>query len=170
LKVCDDLIDPDPPRPGLETLANVSERARRMRRRRDATRVLGLGAVAGLLVGSLAFVIDGDPDQPSEIAVSLDTSADVAIDLGELLGPTTPPETETPATVSATATTESPAASGSLPVEQTTTTTTMPLPIEPIPFLAVTAPPASAVSKPGIASHTSERSAAALVSRVERRP
>ena len=59
----DDLIDPDPPTPGLDTLANVSERARRLRRRRDATRVIGLGAVAGLLVGSLAFVVDGDPDR-----------------------------------------------------------------------------------------------------------
>jgi hypothetical protein len=135
--VFDDLIDPDPPRPGLETLASVSERARRMRRRRDAIRVLALGAVAGLLVGSLAFVIDGDPDQQSNIVGSLDAGEDVVIDLGELVSPTTPPETETSATVSATATTESPAASGSLPVEQTTTTTTMPLPIEPIPFLAV---------------------------------
>jgi hypothetical protein len=145
----DDLIDPDPPRPGLDTFASVSERARRIRRRRDATRVLGLGAVAGLLVGSLAFVIDGDPDQQSEIAGSLDTGADVVVDLGELVSPTTPPEPETSATEPATATAESPAtepaaattvapaATGSSPVEHTTTTTTMALPIEPIPFLAV---------------------------------
>jgi len=84
----DDLIDPDPPRPGLDTFASVSERARRIRRRRDATRVLGLGAVAGLLVGSLAFVIDGDPDQPSEIGRSLDSGGDVVIDLDELVTPT----------------------------------------------------------------------------------
>ena len=69
----DDLIDPDPPRPGLDTLATVSERARRLRRRREATRVMGLGAVAGLLVGSLAFVVDGDPDQTSQINDSLAT-------------------------------------------------------------------------------------------------
>jgi hypothetical protein len=130
-----DLIDPDPPRPGLETLASVSERARRMRRRRDATRVLGLGAVAGLLVGSLAFVIDGDPDQQSEIAGSLDTGADAVVDLGELVSPTTPVETGTATTAPSTAT-SAPATVGSLPVEQTTTTT-LPLPIEPIPFLAV---------------------------------
>ncbi len=85
----DDLIDPNPPRPGLDTLATVSERARRLRRRRDATRVLGLGAVAGLLVGSLAFVVDGDPDQQSEIAGSLDAGEDAVGDIGELVNPTT---------------------------------------------------------------------------------
>jgi hypothetical protein len=133
----DDLVDPDPPRPGLDTLASVSERARRMRRRRDATRVLGLGAVAGLLVGSLAFVIDGDPDPQSEISGSLESGEDVVVDLGELASPNTPPEPETAAIEPATATSESPAATGSMPVEQTTTTTTMLLPIEPIPYLAV---------------------------------
>ena len=85
----DDLIDPDPPEPGLDTLANVSERARRLRRRRDATRVIGLGAVAGLLVGALAFVVDGDPDERSEIAESLDAGEEAVVDLGAIVNPTT---------------------------------------------------------------------------------
>ena len=88
----DDLIDPDPPRPGLDMLATVYrvQRARRLRRRREATRVICLGAVAGLLVGSLAFVVDGDPDQAPEIAESLDAGEDAVIDISEP-GRTRPP-------------------------------------------------------------------------------
>ena len=127
----DDLIDPDPPTPGLDTLANVSERARRIRRRRDTARVIGLGAVAGLLVGALAFVVDGDPDQGSEIAESIDAGNEVSGDLATMVNPTT-------TAVPATATTVLPAVSGSSPVEQTTsTTTTLPLPTEPVRYLAV---------------------------------
>jgi hypothetical protein len=143
----DDLIDPDPPRPGLDTLATVTERARRLRRRRDTARVMGLGAVAGLLVGALAFVVDGDPDATSEIAESLDAGEEVIVDISAITNPTTPAEPTTETTAPTTATTVSPAASGSLPVEQTTTTTsaatttstttTVPIPNEPVPFLAV---------------------------------
>ena len=127
----DDLIDPNPPRPSLDTLANVSERARRMRRRRDATRVMGLGVVGGLLVGALAFVVDGDPDAPSEITESLDAGDEVTTDLGVIVNPTTSPVPSTR---------QVPAAPGTLPGERTTTTSTtstMPLPVEPIPYLAV---------------------------------
>ena len=130
----DDLIDPNPPHPGLDTLASVSERARRLRRRRDATRVLGLGAVAGLLVGSLAFVVDGDPDEQSEIAGSLDAGEQAVGDIGDLLSATTLPETATAATAPSTA---SPVTTGSLPTEPTTVTPTIPLPTEPVPFLAI---------------------------------
>ena len=127
----DDLIDPDPPRASLDTLANVSERARRLRRRRDATRVMGLGVVGGLLVGALAFVVDEDPDAQSEIAESLDSGRDATVDLGEVL---------TPTMSAVPSTTLVPAAPGTLPGEHTTTTSTtstMPLPTEPIPYLAV---------------------------------
>ncbi|HWM21167.1 MAG TPA: hypothetical protein VNO51_15855 [Ilumatobacteraceae bacterium] len=140
----DDLIDPDPPRPGLDTLANVSERARRLRRRREATRVMSLGAVAGLLVGSLAFVVDGDPDRTTDISESLDDGEDVVVDLDELVNPTTLPE---PATANTAPSTAATAPSDSSPTDQTTTTpaaanpatttTTMALPTEPVPFLAV---------------------------------
>lgn len=131
----DDLIDPDPPTPGLDTLANVSERARRLRRRRDVARVIGLGVVAGLLVGALAFVVDGDPDGTSEIAGSLDGGSEVITDLGAGLDPTTTVVPGTETTVPSTATTVLPAVPGSSPVDATTTTVT--LPTEPIPYLAV---------------------------------
>jgi hypothetical protein len=142
----DDLIDPDPPKPGLDTFANVSERARRLRRRRDATRVMGLGGVAVVLVGALAFVVDGDPDQQSQIAESLDDGNEVVIDLDAIVNPTTPAEPGTETTVPTTGTTVSSGAAGSSPVEQTTTTTsatttstttTVPFPVEPVPYLAV---------------------------------
>lgn len=133
----DDLIDTDPPRPGLATLANVSERARRLRRRRNATRVLGLGAVVGMLVASLAFVVDGDPDQHSEIAGSLDAGDDAVTEIDELVNPT-----ESIATA-ATASESSAATTGSAPVAATTTThvdpttTAVPLAGETVPFLAI---------------------------------
>ncbi len=135
----DDLIDPDPPRPGLDTLANVSERARRLRRRREAARVIGLGAVAGLLVGALAFVVDGDPDERSEIAESLDAGSEVVTDLGATrrIRRRRPCRDRDHHAVDRDDVL--PAVPGSSPVEQTTTTTTttMPLPTEPVPFLAV---------------------------------
>jgi hypothetical protein len=97
--------------------------------------VIGLGAVAGLLVGALAFVVDGDRDQPSEIAQSIDAGGEVVTDLGAALNSTTTAVRETEATLASTASTVLPAVAGSSPVLQTTTTT--PLPSEPIPYLAV---------------------------------
>lgn len=136
----DDLIDPDPPRPGLDTLATVTERARRLRRRRDVTRLMGFGAVTGLLVGALAFVVDGDPDSQSEIAESLDAGVEVVTDLGAIANMTVPTDTAASATVTTlmNVTTEpSAVTTGSTPAEQTTTTTTVQIPVEPVPYLAV---------------------------------
>jgi hypothetical protein len=134
----DDLVDPDPPRPGLDTLAAVSERARRLRRRREATRVMSLGAVAGLLVGSLAFVVDGDPDQQSEIAESLDAGENAVTDLDELVNPTESTATVVSEPVPAIT---SPATESSAPTTDATPvgppTTAVPLPLEPVPYLAV---------------------------------
>jgi hypothetical protein len=134
----DDLIDPNPPLPGLDTLASVSERARSLRRRRDTTRVLGLGTVAGLLIGSLAFVVDGDPDQQSEIAGSLDAGEQAVGDVGALLNPTESTGTvvsEPVPTNTNAATESSDLTTDSTPV--VTTTTAVPLPFEPVPYLAV---------------------------------
>ena len=98
---------------------------------------MGLGAVAGLLVGSLAFVVDGDPDQTSQINDSLATGEQAVTDLNELVNPTTLPETATAEPVPTvdhvvTTTTISPP-----PGTSVDTTTTIQLPTEPVDYLAV---------------------------------
>jgi hypothetical protein len=140
----DDLIDPDPPRPGLDTLANISERARRLRRRRDATRVMGLGLVAVVVVGGLAFVVDRDPDAtaPSQSVDSFPSTVAAT----STTGPTTDNSsagTTPPVAADLTVSSTDAAVTTTIPPPESTsvdTTTTLPpitLPTEPIPFLAV---------------------------------
>ncbi len=78
--------------------------------------------------------------QQNEIEESTAAGEDVVIDIGAIANPTVPTE---PGTAPSTATTLPSAvpATGSTPTAQTTTTTstttTMPLPVEPVPYLAV---------------------------------
>jgi hypothetical protein len=58
----DDLHDPEPPRPGVDTLATVAGRARQIRRRRAALVGAGGALAVALVAVPLALVLTGDDE------------------------------------------------------------------------------------------------------------
>lgn len=85
----DDLHDPDPPKPGLDTLARVSSRAKSIRRRRSMTAVASSFAVVALVVAVVLPNVGDDRDRittvddsvvPTPSSVVVDTTIGTTID------------------------------------------------------------------------------------------
>ena len=86
----DDLHDPDPPKPGLDTLARVSSRAKSIRRRRSMTVAASSFAVVALVVAVVVLPNIGDDRDrittvddsvvPTPSSVVVDTTIGTTID------------------------------------------------------------------------------------------